>query len=165
MATTTVISKESAYNIIKNRIDALQPGLYKNIKVTQVNTVSLMNSTARTALEARNITHIANVNLITGYQKLKALEHYKAGDFNMATNQQMSLSIRKSDYCPSKGEYVDVQVGEIVNKDGETILVIQSILPAKAVVTRATDMSMFDDDATVATTQDADLTPLENEAF
>lgn len=163
MATTTVISKESARNIIGSRKDALQAGLYKNIKVTQVNAVSLMNSTARTALEARNITHIANVNLITAYQKLQALAHYRAGEYNLATNQQMSLSIRKSDYCPSKGEYVDVQVGEIVNKDGDTILVVQSIMPAKAVETRTTDMSMFDDEVTVGVSADSDLTPVNEE--
>jgi hypothetical protein len=165
MATTTVISKESALNIIKSRKVVNAPGLYKNVKVTQINAVSLMNSTARTALEARNVTHIANFNLATNYQVLQSLTAFKSGDYNAAVNQQMSSSIRKSDYCPSKSEYVDVQVGEIVNKDGETILVIQSIMPAKAIEAQAIDMSMFDDDATVATKQDADLTPLENEAF
>ena len=163
MATTTVISKESALNIIKSRKEAVAPGLYKNVKVTQINAVSLMNSTARTALEARNITHIANFNLITPYQTLQALTHFKAGDYNQAVNQQMSSSIRKTDYCPSKNEYVDVQVGEIVNKEGETILVIQSIMPAKAVEARAIDMSMFDDEATVGVSADSDLTPVNEE--
>lgn len=80
------------------------------------------------------MTTIVNFNGMTEYQYKKAKELFAAGEYQEATNLNMSASQLSGRFVPSKGETVDVEITEIKNKDGINILVVDSIVPRQAEV-------------------------------
>lgn len=54
---------------------------------------------------------IVNLSAMTPYGLDRALDLFEAGDLEGAGNQGLSTNVRVTDYVPSVGEYVTVQMG------------------------------------------------------
>jgi len=91
--------------------------------------------------EDGTLTTIVNLNGMTAYQLEKAKEHFEAGEYQEATNLNLSSSQLAGRYIPAKGEIVDVEVTEITNKEGINILVVDTIVPRQA--EQAPSINMF----------------------
>lgn len=121
------ISKETAFNILQSRSLVAEPGKF-TAKVTSANPFPRADGTQTT---------IVNFNLMSPYQADLAIKAFKAGDFAGAINNtSLTASQLSGQYVPSKGETVDVEVRNHVNKNGITMLVIDSIIERKAVQAR-----------------------------
>jgi len=131
------LTKEDAMKILASRQVITNPGKYEMVKVTNVSDYFVAE---------RNQVAIANVNLMSKYHYDQAINHFKRGDYDAACNEGMSLSIRESDYKPSKGEYVNVQVIETPNKEGVLSLFIQSITPMAAKKAMSFNLPAFEDE-------------------
>jgi hypothetical protein len=137
--------KQDAISILNSRASITAPTKY-TLKVTNVGSINkvLPNGTI--------IVGIANFNAMSPEHYAKASELMKAGEYQQACNQNFSASIRSTDYMPTKGEIVDVQIGHVLNREGKEILAVTSITPIRAVSpTAKVDFSSFMDDAVVAT--------------
>jgi hypothetical protein len=141
MANSRELSKEDAVGILSSRLPIGSAGKYA-VKVTNCGDFHRENA------QGGNVIAIANFNAMTPYQMGEAKASLTAGEYNDAVNNNLSLSIRESDYRPSKGEIVDIEVGIIQTKGGEDALMVTSLTPrqAKQVSTKC-DFSEFLADA------------------
>ena len=130
-----IMNLQDAVAILGSRITISQAGKY-TVKVT--NCSDFHKALARGAQVA-----IANFNAMNSYQDGKAREFLQAGDIEGALKQNLSLSIRDTDYRPSKGEIVDIMVEEVQTKDGEVALLVSSLTPIKAQAGKKADFSSF----------------------
>ena len=64
-------------------------------------------------------------------EKAEAFEQAEE-KFQEATNLSFSASILDGKFVPQKGEVVDVEVGTMVNKEGITIFVANTVIQRKA---------------------------------
>ncbi len=78
---------------------------------------------------------IANFAAMTDYQLSEAKKHFAAGEYQEATNQNLSASLRPTDYIPAKGEIVKVYVDRITTKNEVTGLFVTSVSEVKAKAT------------------------------
>ncbi len=134
------LTLESASNILSSRTILAGPGRYENIKVTTVTPVSIMNSEARSAFEARNVVAMVNFAAMSTSVADDAEALLNSDEYDKACENNLSLSIRTQDYLPNVGEYVTIQVIEQhSNKLNRTELFAASIAPApvKATTKRA----------------------------
>lgn len=130
------LTYESASNILSSRIILAGPGRYENVKVTTVTPVTIMNSEARTKFEARNVVAMVNLAAMSSTVADDAEVLLNSEEFDLACENNLSLSIRQQDYLPSVGEYVTIQVIEQhSDKLGRKELFIASIAPAKVLET------------------------------
>lgn len=150
------MNKSDALSILGTRTPISAPGKF-TVKVTNC------GDFVRALAKGGSVVAIANFNAMTPYQIAKAKEQIIAGEFDKALNNNLSLSIRDTDYRPSKGEIVDIEVGFIQTKDGEQALMVTSLTPRKAtVVSTKCDFSEFLDEAEVVETATASATELED---
>lgn len=128
------MDKKSAIQILESRKLITQPGKYQ-LKVTSATPFQREDGT---------MVSITNYAAMTPYQLGEAKKLIKAEKFQEATNQSLSSSQRlANDYIPSKGEFVDVLVDEIVNKENITILAVVSVVAIKS--TKATNVSFTEE--------------------
>lgn len=124
------MEKQQAIQILKSRVLIPSTGKY-TVKATSVNPFMREDGTMVT---------IINFNALTPYQADLAKKAFVAGDYDAAIGKGTSLSTSQlnGQYVPSKGEIVDIEVGEIYSENAESnILVVTSIVPRKAVVAKA----------------------------
>lgn len=118
------ITRENALSILQSRSVITEAGKY---------TVKCTNTTPYTRGGGQQTT-IVNFAAMTNYHADLAKKAFKAGDYDEAINStSITASQLQGQYVPSKGETVDIEVGEHVNKNGDTILVVTSIVARKAV--------------------------------
>lgn len=129
------LTKESAAKILNSRKLITAPGKYQ-VQVTAV-----------TPFERDGqLTSIVNLAAMNDYQLGVAREAFKAGNYQEATNTQLSASQRiGKDYIPAKGEIVNITVDNVALKDGGEGLLITSL--TEVPVTKATNVNFsFDDE-------------------
>lgn len=118
------LSQEQALQILQSRSLITEAGKY-TVKTTS--TTPIIRDNGQTVT-------IVNFSAMTTYHAQKAIEAYNEGKYDDCTNgTSLSASQLEGQFVPSKGETVDIEVGEHVNKDGVTILVVTSIVQRKAV--------------------------------
>ena len=130
---------QDAINILSSRTKIGKAGKYR-VKVS-------FCGDFHKQLERGAVVAIANFSAYTPYHKEKAIELVKAGDFQGALNQNLSLSIRDTDYRPAKGEIVDIMVTEKENKDGVLALFVDSLTPIEASTGTKEDFSALLEEA------------------
>lgn len=119
------MKKENAINILKSRKMISKEGKY-TLKVTSVTPFHRSNE------QGSDQVAIANFNGMAPYHVEAAQTLFAQGDYQEAVNQNLSASIRETDYLPSKGEVVDVIVEQITTNNGVTGLFVTSVIPKKA---------------------------------
>lgn len=130
------MEKQNAINILKSRNLISTPGKY-TVKVT-----SVTNFHKELAGGARQVA-IMNVNAMTSYHQEAAKTLFGQGDYQEAVNQNLSASVRNTDYLPSKGEVIEIFVEEITTNNNVKGLFITSFNPVKAVAPSKIDLSSF----------------------
>lgn len=132
------MEKSTAKQIIASRSLIAKEGKYR-VKVTNVTPYhrDLGNGIAQVA--------IANFNAMSNYHLEAAKTLFGQGDYQEACNQNLSMSIRKNDYQPTKGEIVDIVVSEITTKNDVTGLFVISMSPVAASTAAKIDMGAFDE--------------------
>lgn len=139
------VTKETALNILNSRSLISEAGKY-TAKCTSVNPYTR---------DSGQQTYIVNFNCMTNYHANIAKKAFKAGDYDEAINNtSLTASQLEGMYVPVKGETVDIEVGEFVNKDGQTMLVVNSIIARKAVQAKKFSMSFDDEDEDEITAED-----------
>ncbi len=125
-----VLTAEQAIQILNSR--KLIPAIdgYYAVKVTSV-----------TPFEER---FIANFNAMTDYHFSEAKRLLLEGEIDEAVNQNLSVSLRATDYIPSKGEILEVYVSEITTKNGVTGRFVTAIKEVKAKATSKVSFSLED---------------------
>lgn len=137
-------TKDSAIAIINSRKMIAREGYYE-VKVTN----------EPTPYDGK---FICNLSAMTNFHLEEAKKLATEGKFQEATNQQLSASLRPTDYIPSKGEIVKVYVAEVTTKNGVTGLFVTSLTELKA--TKAGKVSFsFDDIEIPATSAEAFTEP------
>ena len=99
------LTREDALSILKSRTIVNGIGKYQ-VKVTSVH-----------PHEDKNIV---NVNAMNFHQANEAKANLVAGEIQKSVNSNLSLSILGDRPCPSKGEFINIQVGKVALKDKET---------------------------------------------
>lgn len=119
------MEKLRAKSIIKSRRMINTPGKYR-VKVTACTPYhkDLANDQKQVA--------IINVNAMTGHHVSTAKALFSQGEYQQAVNQNLSASVRESDYLPSKGEIIDIVVDHITTNNNVEGLFITSYSPVKA---------------------------------
>ena len=130
------ILKSNAQLILKSRKVIASPGKY-TAKVTSVTPYIKQNASGPATVA------IANFNIMTDYHLGVAKGYFTQGDFQEAINQQLSASIRESDFQPSKGETVEIMVENITTNNGVTGLFVTAINAIKASEASSFDMDSF----------------------
>ena len=123
---TQSMTRKSAATILNSRKLVNKPGKF-TLKVTSAANFIRSNKDG-----SKTPVTIVNFAAMTPYQLGQAQEHFKAGDFQEATNLNLSASQLAGQYVPAKGEIVDVEVDTIQNNEGIDILVVSSIVPRQA---------------------------------
>lgn len=111
------LTEKTAAKIIQSRSLVTQPGSYE----LQVSNVTPFND-----------KFIVNYKAMTPYHVSEAKRLAKEDDFDAAANQNISSSQRATDYIPSKGEFVKVQMDYVTTKSGKTGLFVVAVSPTKA---------------------------------
>lgn len=111
------MEKDAAVKIITSRKLIVTPGL-KELKVTSV--------------QSYNGKFIVNFAAMTDYHQVEAKKLGTMGDYQGAVNQQLTASLRPTDYIPSKGEICKVYVDNITTRNNVTGLFVTSVSELKA---------------------------------
>ena len=82
---------------------------------------------------------------------------FKAGEFQKACNKGLSISLKETDYIPGKRETVDVEVGLVTLKSGETALLAKSLIPRQAVAPTKCTWDFDEELVEESTSEDGDL--------
>lgn len=139
MSQERIQSIDQLKKIIKSRTIASTPNKKYTCKVTSVTPYH------REMANGVQQVGIANVNLMSSYHLAEAKRLAAEGDFDGAGQQNLSFSIRSTDYMPAKGEVIEVFVGTYVNKDGIEATGITAYNPIAAVSGAYVSDDMFDD--------------------
>lgn len=135
------ISTKDAVGILNSRLPITRAGKF-TVKVTNCGDYH------KALGNGGSVVAIANFNAMSAYQMEQAKALLGEGKNAEALNNNMSLSIRDTDYRPSKGEIVDIEVGYITTKAGEQALMVTSLTPRKAEsISAKCDFSSFLEDA------------------
>ena len=124
------MEKSSAINIIKSRSFIATEGAYE----VQVTSVSPYGDKM-----------IVNLKAMTQYHIENAKECLRNGDIQEAVNQCVTANLRLTDYIPTKGEFVKVQIAEITTKNDITGLFVVALSELKASKSRKVSFD-FDDE-------------------
>lgn len=132
-------TKEQIKNILQSRMVIEKPGKYQ-VKVNQISEYTPEGGATR---------FIVNLQATTKFHVARAIDALKKEEYQDALNSNLTATVFVNDgatstYLPSKGEIVNVIVSEMINKAGEKILVVNSImeLPSVAAVSAK---GLFDD--------------------
>lgn len=136
------IDSTLAKQILNSRILISAPGKYR-VKVTNVTPYVRENGQS---------TDIVSVNAMTPYAQAQAIAALKEKDYDAACNTNMSGSVLDRQYCPSKGEFVYMNVDAIPNKDGVEILVVQSFTEIPVSTTTKANFDAYFDEVPVEET-------------
>ena len=148
------MDKKNAIAILNSRASIVKPGKYR-VKVSNCGDYH------KELANGQQVVAIANFAAMTPYQKGKAIDAIKADDLNGALNNNLSLSIRDSDYRPAKGERVDIDVDYVTTKDGEQALLVVGLTPVQAESTSKCDFSaLLEEGEEAEATADADPTEI-----
>lgn len=128
------MEKLNSIQIIESRKLVATPGSYE-LKVTSV-----------TPFEDK---FIANFAAMTPYHLGEAKRLITEGEFQEATNQNISASLRPTDYIPAKGEIVKVYLDNVTTKSGVTGLFVTSVSEVKARTTTKVSLGFDDVDAEI----------------
>jgi hypothetical protein len=111
-AKKTTVDKNFAARILNSRIKIKSPGEIKSVMVTSV-----------TPYDGK---HIVNFKCMSIDQVKKAQKHFAAGEYQDAVNTNLSTSVLEGQFLPQKGQYVDLTIGLVPNRDktGEVLRVI-----------------------------------------
>tara|TARA_R110000764_G_scaffold46088_1_gene103471 strand:+ start:224 stop:646 length:423 start_codon:yes stop_codon:yes gene_type:complete len=139
------MDKETAMKILGAKFLVPSAGKY----TAEVNSIS--------RYEDGQTAFIANVNLINSYQKAEATALFKAGEFQKACNKGLSISLKETDYIPGKRETVDVEVGLVTLKSGETALLAKSLIPRRAEAPTKSSWDFDEELVEESTSEDGDL--------
>lgn len=116
----TKLTLEQAQAILASRKMIQEDGKYR-LKVTNVTPYLREDGTS---------VKITNFAAMTPYHVAEARKLAQSGDYNGACNQSLSASPRSErDFCPQKGEIVDVIVETLTTKNGVTGQFVTSITP------------------------------------
>lgn len=133
--------------IIGSRTLITAPGRY-TVKVSNCGDfVKSVNGT--------NIVAIANFSAMTPYQVEQAKAKYFGGDPAAALNQNLSFTIRDTDYRPAKGERIDIDVDYVTTKSGEKALLVVGLVPIQAKSAGKVNFSAFLTEEEIAEAQAA----------
>lgn len=146
-----VMTKESAVQILNSRKLISKEGKF-TVKVTSAAPFLRENNDG-----SKTPVTIVNFAAMTQYQLSQAQELFKTGDYQGATNLNMSASQLSGQFVPLKGEIVDVEVGTIQNKEGINILVVTSIVARQAEKAGTISFSLEEDAVETATKAEAVL--------
>jgi hypothetical protein len=114
------LTLESASKILSARDILSTPGKYENIKVQTVN-----------PYEGK---FIVSLNAMSESVADDADMLLKEGEYDKACENNISASLRPTDYIPAKGEFVNVQLVSLFsNKLNRMELFVASLTPVKAV--------------------------------
>jgi len=112
------LTVKSAVQIIKSRQQINEPGKYR-VRVT--------GTTPYVREDGTGVT-ICNLGAMTPYHIGQAKAYLQEGDFQSATNQNLTSSPRSGrDFTPSKGEIVDIIVNYVETKGGEQALMVTNM--------------------------------------
>lgn len=133
------MNKQDAKSILESRSVINSAGKY-TVKVTHV-TKGYVTPNGR-------VVDIVNFSAMTGFQASKALQSFKAGEYAESTDRTgLSTSVLDRQYCPSKGEIVDIEVSDHFSENvGENILVVSSIIKRQAEKASKFSLDFEDDD-------------------
>ena len=141
------MEKSSAIQILNSRILVSEEGKY-SAKVTNI-----VPYTREDGQEV-NIIGLAAMN---SYGLGQAKEKLAAGDFQGATNTNLSRSARVGqDYTPAKGEIVDFTVGYVETKDGSQALLVTSLTPMARIKAKSVKLSL-DEEVVDATAREVEV--------
>jgi len=119
------MERADAIQIIKSRRSVLTEGAY-DLKVNSV--------------VEYDGKFIINLSAMSSYHVEQAVSLIKKGDYQGAVNSSLSFSARPSDFIPSKGEYVKVQVEKLTTKNGVTGLFPVALSPIKSIASGRIDI-------------------------
>lgn len=125
-----VLTPEQAIQILNSRKLIPSVNGYYEAKVTSV-----------TPYEGK---FIANFNAMTEYHFSEAKRLLAEGNLDEAVNQNLSASLRPTDYIPSKGEMLEIYVSEITTNNGVTGRFVTAIKEVKAKVASKVSFSLED---------------------
>ncbi len=135
-------------NIMKRRKVIADGETKIKVKVTQVTPFTP---------EGERQRFIVNLAAMTPYHYNQAVKFVKEEEYQKALNQNLTFTIFTnedggvSNYIPKKGENVMVESGWIVNKDGDDIIVIDTLSRIEATVAKSVDQmygNVFGEDMT-----------------
>lgn len=137
------LDKKSAVQILNSRSLIHSAGKF-TVKATSVSPFQREDGT---------LVQIVNFNAMTAYQLGQSKEAFAEGDYDSACNFNMSASQLQGRYVPAKGETVDIEVVDFINKDGVSILVVDSIIPRKATAATRINFSLDEEEEEVTATK------------
>ena len=143
------MNKEQAVAIFNSRQMITKAGRY-TVKVSNCGDFN------KTLTNGTNIVAIANFSAMTAYQLGLAKAQLAEGDIAGALNNNLSLSIRDTDFRPNKGERVNIDVDYVTTKDGAEALLVVAMSPLHVEKAGKVDFSSFLDDAEVEVTTEAE---------
>lgn len=128
------LSFDDAMNIIRSRELISEPGKYR-VKVSSVTPYVRENGQA---------VQITNFSAMTPYQIGQAKKFFAEGNVQAGLNQQLKASPRiGQDYCPQKGDFVDIHVNYVTTKDGASALLVQSVSAVPLNQTKKVSLTAF----------------------
>lgn len=145
------MTAENAKNIIKSRKMIETPGKYP-LKVTNVTSYNRVNDNTGELTEIK----IVNFSAMTSWHLKEAVELFKEGKFQEATNKSVAASLRSTDYIPMKGEIVNVIMDEITTKNGITGLFPISVTEIASKTTKNVSFDFEFEDVKIPTGEPAD---------
>lgn len=140
------LTKDSAARIMSSRKFIAQPGKYQVRVTNDPEHLASLGSVTKELNGGGHQVSIANFAAYTPYhlEQFRALA--KEGDFNAAVNNNLTSSIRATDYMPKKNEIVEIMVDYITTKNGEEALLVVSYTPVALSVGGKIDLeSIFGD--------------------
>jgi hypothetical protein len=112
------LTMDQAVRILQSRANIAQPGKYR-VKVTGTTPYVREDGTA---------VQICNLAAMTQYHISEAKRMLNEGDIQSATNQNLTSSPRIGrDFCPQKGEFVDIIVDFVTTRDGQQALLVTNM--------------------------------------
>lgn len=147
------MDKKNAIAILGSRASITKPGKYR-VKTSNCGDFH------KELANGQQVIAIANFSAMTPYQVKKAIEAVKAGEFDKALNNNLSLTIRDNDYRPAKGERVDIDVDYVETKDGEQALLVVGLTPVQAESTSKLNFESLLEGEEIEETEDADPTAM-----
>lgn len=122
------MEKLQAKQILESRSVINKPGKYS------VNVTNVTYGHQRKNKDGSYTTvDIVNFAAMTSYQSEQAIQAYKEGDYEKATNNSLSTSRLDGQFVPVKGERVDIEVEQIWSENQQAnILVVSQIIPRQA---------------------------------
>ena len=122
------LSKKEGMQIIASRLPVHGPGKYQARVTNDVQKLAESGLVHRDYGTTMQIS-IANFAAYTQYHLDRAKEFFAVDAIQQGVNQQLTSSVRSTDYIPKKGETVEIIVDFVKLKSGEQALLVTSYHP------------------------------------